>query len=132
MTDPSTDASAPDRTLNRVTWWEIPVSDLPAGQAFYGSVFDWAFTPFGDGYAMARAGGDMVGALYASTEPPADGVRVYVNVDDLETTLRRANGAGGTVVHPRTDIGPDMGWWADFTDPDGRLIGVCTSVPPRA
>lgn len=129
MTDPHT-ADA-DPTLNRVTWWEIPVSDLDAAQAFYGSVFDWAFTPFGDGFVMAQVGGEYIGGLHTGSAPGGEGVRIYVNVGDLERTLRRISGAGGTVHHERTEISPEMGWWADFTDPDGNRIGLCSSVPPR-
>jgi uncharacterized protein len=121
--------------LNTVTWWEIPVSDLAAGKAFYGAVFGWTFSSFGpdESYAGILNGESLVGGLYLAQAgtPTAPSIRTYVNVDDLEATLDAARAAGGSVTVPRTEIGGDMGWWAEIADPDGRWLGVCTDRPPR-
>ncbi|MGI8697054.1 MAG: VOC family protein [Mycobacteriales bacterium] len=53
----------------------------------------------------------------------ADGIRVYVNVTDLESTLAAAKEAGGDVRTPRAEVGGDMGWWAEIVDPGGRRVG---------
>ena len=37
---------------------------------------------------------------------------------------------GGTVGTARTPISPDQGWWADFRDPAGTLLGLTTMNPP--
>lgn len=120
-----------DSTLDRVTWWEIPVADLEKGKAFYGAVFGWTFQPFGEGFAgVFTSDGDMVGGLDGTRgEKAGHGIAVYVNVADLEGVLARVGGAGGTVLHDRTEVGGDMGWWADFTDPDGVRVGLCTASP---
>ncbi len=58
------------------------------GQCLYGNVFGWTFATFGDdsAYAGIESGGDLIGGLYRSDAPPTEeaGVRVYVNVSDLE------------------------------------------------
>lgn len=127
MTDTSTPA------VNTVTWWEIPVSDIEAAKAFYGNVFGWTFASFGDdsAYAGIESGGDLIGGLYRSDAPPTEeaGVRVYVNVSDLEEVLRTAETRGGRVKTPRAEVGGDMGWWAELSDPDGRRLGLCSGNP---
>jgi len=128
--DTATAGSAP---LNTVTWWELPVTDIERGKAFYSAVFGWTFSSFGgdDDFAGVIKDGALVGGLYRSQTPPEGdpGVRVYVNVADLEAALAAAQAAGGAVHTPRTEVGGDMGWWAELTDPDGRRLGLCTGAP---
>ena len=117
--------------LNTVTWWELPVGDIPQATTFYGTVFDWTFRSFGDDDRLVGVeyGGALIGALYRADGPPPDGdaIRVYVNVADLEGTLAAARSAVGSVATPRTEIGGDMGWWAEVLAPDGRRLGLCTA-----
>ena len=116
-----------DPTLDTVTWWEIPVTDLDEAARFYPAVFDWTVAPFGEGYLAVSAGDRMIGGLFVSPEQPAGGgVRIYVNVADIERVLSAATDAGGTVVTPRTFIAEGMGWWAEIADPSGRRLGLCS------
>jgi len=124
MTDVTTDPS-----LNTVTWWEIPVQDLEKAKAFYTAVFGWGYTPFGDGYAAVTAGEQMIGALSESADAVGEGVRIYVQVADMEGVFAKVEANGGSVKTPRTEIGGDMGWWGSFTDAQGRVIGVATNNP---
>jgi predicted enzyme related to lactoylglutathione lyase len=119
--------SAQASTINTVTWLEIPVRSLAKAQEFYSGVFGWTYQPFGEGYAAIVVGEAMIGGLSESVDDVADGIRIYVQVDDLERTLELAEKNGGAVKTSRTEIGGDMGWWANFTDPDGRLIGLATN-----
>lgn len=117
---------------NTVTWWELQVTDLEQAKEFYGSVFGWAFQPFGDGYAMVTApDGTPLGGLDADTnkgkEPAGRVSRVYVQVADLEQTLKSIETSGGTVVAGRTLISEEFGWWAMFADPSGLTVGLVTS-----
>lgn len=121
--------------INTITWWELPTTDLDAAKEFYSTVFGWAFVPIGEdegAYAGIMNGPEMVGGLFTSDTAPGDpGVRVYVNVPDLEATLGAAEAAGGSVKVPRTEVGGDMGWWAEITAPDGHWLGLCTGAPAR-
>jgi predicted enzyme related to lactoylglutathione lyase len=115
---------------NTVTWWEIPVQDLEKAKDFYTAVFGWSYQPFGEGYAGIFAGEAMIGGLSeAAGEDVVDGIRIYVQVEDIEHTLELVEKNGGSLKTPRTEVGGDMGWWANFTDAQGRLIGICTNNP---
>ncbi len=124
----------PQEPLNTVKWWELPVSDIAAAQTFYSAVFGWTYTSFGDddSYAGITYDGQLIGGLYRADDVVGGDptVRTYINVGDLEATFAAAEAAGGSVRTPRTEIGGDMGWWAELSDPDGRWIGLCTSSPP--
>jgi predicted enzyme related to lactoylglutathione lyase len=50
-------------------------------------------------------------------------VVVYVQVDDLEAYLKKAESLGAKRLVEPTEI-PGMGAWAQFTDPDGNAIGL--------
>jgi predicted enzyme related to lactoylglutathione lyase len=45
-------------------------------------------------------------------------------VDSIAESLKQIENAGGRVVTPRTDIGPNMGAFAAFTDPVGNEFGL--------
>jgi uncharacterized protein len=120
-------AQAP--AYNTVTWWEIPVQDLEKARPFYSAVFGWTFQSFGEGYDGIFADGAMIGGLSQSEEDVVDGIRIYVNVEDIEATLAKVEENGGATKTPRTEVGGDMGWWANFTDAQGRQIGICTNNP---
>ena len=119
---------------NTVTWWELQVTDLAQAQEFYGSVFGWSFQPSGDGYAMVTApDGTPLGGLDSDTnkgkEPAGRVSRVYVQVAELEQTLKTIEANGGTIVANRTLISEEFGWWAMFADPSGLTVGLVTSNP---
>lgn len=117
--------------LNTVTWWEIPVRDIDKAQQFYGGVFGWTFQPFGEGYVAVSAAGVMIGGLsQAGADDGGEGVRIYVNVADMEAVLATVEAHGGATKTPRQEVGGDMGWWANFTDDQGRIIGLSTMNPP--
>jgi predicted enzyme related to lactoylglutathione lyase len=124
----------PQAPLNTVTWWELPVSDIAAAQTFYSAVFGWTYSSFGDDdtYVGITTDGALVGGLYRAdgVVREASAVRTYINVADLEATFAAAEAAGGSVRTPRTEVGGDMGWWAELNDPDGRWVGLCTGNPP--
>ena len=125
-----TQAPATPSTVNTVTWWEIPVANLDQATPFYTAVFGWTYTPFGEGYLGILNDGELIGGLFESPDTVrADGLRMYVNVADLEATLAAAEQAGGSVRTPRTEVGGDMGWWAELEDPAGRRLGLCTGSP---
>ena len=114
---------------NTLGWWEIPVQDLEKAKPFYAAVFGWEFQPFGEGYAGVLANGALIGGMSQSDEDIINGIRIYINVADIEATLAKAADNGGAVKTQRTEVGGDMGWWANFTDSQGRLIGLASGNP---
>lgn len=57
--------------------------------------------------------------------PKSDGVLVYLNAgDDLQPILRLVEENGGKVLLTKTEISPEMGYYALFLDPEGNRIGL--------
>jgi predicted enzyme related to lactoylglutathione lyase len=48
---------------------------------------------------------------------------LYISVDDIEKYKARVLEAGGKVVVERQEV-PDIGTFALFADPDGRVLGI--------
>lgn len=117
---------------NPITWWEIQVSDLERAKSFYGGVFGWTFKPWAEGYEAAYvADGSMVGGLKQGDGDPAGrGIHVCFTVDadepTLEQVLAKVTKSGGQVAVERTQIAPEMGWYATVTDPSGLSFDLWT------
>lgn len=123
---------------NPITWWEIQVPDLGQGKAFYGGVFGWTFKPWMDDYEGIHADDEMIGGLRrADGDPAGRDVHVCFTVDyhgderddTLEQSLQKVEKHGGKVVLPRTEISPDMGWYATAADPSGITFDLWTGKP---
>ncbi len=125
-----------------VVWWEIETPDPAGAQAFYGALFGWTFEAAFDGpgselgrdYWLVRREGASIGGLQhagAGQPPPGAGVRLYVQVDDLEATVARAVELGATVERGRTPLGGDDFWFANVLDPQGISLGLWTSRSSR-
>jgi predicted enzyme related to lactoylglutathione lyase len=113
-----------------VVHWEISAQDPKKAQEFYAKLFDWnvdANNPMNYGLVQADGNGGIGGGI-----GPANGhsgVTFYVGVDDLDTYLKRAESLGGKTVMPPTEI-PGMVTLAQFTDPEGNLIGLVKNQMP--
>ena len=126
-----------------VVWWEIESPDPDRTQGFYAALFGWEFHRAFDGpdselgrrYWIVERAGEGIGGLQESlpAAPAAQaGVRVYVQVDDLEAMVSRAVEFGGTRERDRTYLGTDDFWFANVRDPTGISLGLWTSRPPAA
>jgi len=108
---------------NPVIHFEILGRDGKKTQDFYSSIFGWkvdAANPMNYGMVSAEDRGIGGGVAAAQGEPM---VTVYVEVADLDATLKKAESLGGKVVMPPMDVpgGPKL---AQFSDPDGNIIGL--------
>jgi predicted enzyme related to lactoylglutathione lyase len=105
--------------------FEIGAADDQPLIAFYQGLFGWGLQAFaGGGYTMidTRGGGGINGGIGKSqTGKPWSAF--YVETDDLQAMLDRANSLGGTTVMPVTDFGGAV-TIAMFNDPDGLLVGL--------
>jgi predicted enzyme related to lactoylglutathione lyase len=128
-----------DRVVHSVVWWEIESADPVGTQRFYGAMFDWTFTPAFEGYLerpywVVERDGKGIGGLQAAADGqpvPVAGVRLYIEVDDLERTLARAVDLGATVERERTYLGGDDFWFATVRDPQEISLGLWTSRDKR-
>ena len=108
------------------------MSPQPAeARRFYAEVFGWSFDVGAEGFSYIHfpAGAPPllggIGQADAATPGLAPGTNFYLLVDDLEATLQRATGAGGTVLMPPAAV--DGYHFAMFTDPEGFAIGLVTA-----
>lgn len=123
-----------ETTKNAIAWFEIPVSNFERAKKFYETIFDFEMPEMDmTGIRMGillhnREEGGIGGAIcHGDGYVPAgaSGPKVYLDCgNDLNTVLGRIPGAGGQVVFPKTEIGPDMGQFAFFTDSEGNVVGL--------
>jgi predicted enzyme related to lactoylglutathione lyase len=109
---------------NPVTHFEIHGRDGKKAQEFYSSLFGWsvdADNSMNYGMVPAPDGVGIGGGISQAMHEPM--VTVYVEVEDLDATLKMAESLGGKTVLPASDVpgGPSL---AQFADPDGNIIGL--------
>ena len=118
---------------HKVVHFEIPASDFSKAKDFYGKVFGWGMKEWGDEYMMANTTevdknqrtselGGINGGFYkrkSKNQQPS----FVVETDSIEKTLEDVEKAGGKVARPKSAVG-DMGFMAEFTDPDGNEISL--------
>lgn len=76
------------------------------------------FPSAGDGIAVQIING-------TEYKPSTQGTVVYLNGgDDLQKVADKIEANGGRIMLPKTEIGPDMGFYAIFTDTEGNKLGL--------
>lgn len=113
----------------RLSYLQIPASDVRKSAKFYASVFEWQVRGGGDDHlGFTDATGDMIGAWVTgralSREP---GVLPYIYVHGIDAIVERIRAGGGEIVKPVYPEG-DL-WVATFRDPAGNVIGVWQQGP---
>jgi predicted enzyme related to lactoylglutathione lyase len=115
-------------------WHELMVPDPSSAPSFYSPVTGWNTQKFDGGmdYTMwvndeAPVGGLMAlpGELAAVGVPPH--WLHYIGVNDVDATAAQAEGLGGHVNLPPTDI-PDVGRFAVIADPQGAVFAIYKSA----
>jgi uncharacterized protein len=122
-----------DKDTNALNWFEIPATDLARATKFYETIFDIKmgqmempnikmsmFPPDGSVPAVG-------GALAQSDmhKPGANGPLIYLNANpDLQLVVDRIDKAGGKVIMPKTQITPEYGYMAFFSDTEGNTVGL--------
>lgn len=119
--------------VNPVIWFEIPVTDMERGKAFYEAVFDQKLTVvdtelrqmamFPMEMGLPGVGGALV--KEAHFVPAYAGTMVYFSVTDITGTLRRVIANKGKELIPKTSIG-EYGFCAYFEDSEGNRVGLHT------
>jgi predicted enzyme related to lactoylglutathione lyase len=101
----------------KICYLEIPANKAEDAAAFYSSIFGWKVRQRGDGnLAFDDPGGVSGSWIKEADHTPDERTRVYIMVDSIADSLTQIQAAGGTVLTPRTDIGPNMGAFAAFAE----------------
>jgi predicted enzyme related to lactoylglutathione lyase len=108
-----------------VVHFEIHGDDPERIAAFYSTVFEWkvnADNPMHYSLVDTDADGEGIGGgICSSAMAPA--VLIYVQVDDPQAYLDKAEAAGGQTILPVTEI-PGAVTMAILEDPAGNRIGL--------
>jgi uncharacterized protein len=114
-----------------VNWFEIPATNFKRAVKFYSTIFDKEFpVSHLNGSDMAFFSTDPLevsGVIIAGegAEPSSKGILLYLNGgEDLSVPLSKIDGAGGTVVLPKTKISDEIGCYAIFIDTEGNRLAL--------
>jgi uncharacterized protein len=119
--------------MSAVTWFDIPVADMTRAIAFYEALTGDRLTRLSVGPDKETAlfgspdGGGSGGCLFSAPEdePSYFGSRVYFDANpSLDAWVARAEGAGGRVLVPKTEIGGARGVFAYIEDTEGNRVGL--------
>lgn len=108
-----------------VTHFEIGVRDLGRAAEFYEELFGWEVAPeqSPDYRLVVTAEGSVGGGLLKVPDGVPPYVTIYVAVEELRTSLEKAEELGAkVVVEPMPIVG--VGVFAMFQDPDGAMVGL--------
>src|SRR4030095_3619551 len=109
----------------KICYLEIPAITADASADFYSSILGWTVRKRGDGkLAFDDTGGVSGTWVKEADRTPDEHTRTYIMVDSIVESVKRIEKAGGRVTTPRTDIGPNLGAFAAFTDPVGNEFGL--------
>jgi uncharacterized protein len=110
-----------------VVWFEVTGKDGDALQRFYRELFGWKIDDGGDGSGdglVQAADKGIAGGIGRSSDGGAGATTFYVEVDDPQAYLAKAEALGGRAVVQSTEL-PQFGLtFAFFTDPEGHLVGL--------
>jgi len=114
-----------------VVHFEVIGKDGAKLQDFYSELFGWEIDADNSmNYGMVPRDGNTtddgigIGGGVGPAQEGSDGwVTFYVATDDVEGSLKKAEGLGGTRVMGPMQVpeGPEIGL---FNDPEGHLVGV--------
>ncbi len=122
-----------DATTNSLNWFEIPVTDMQRAKHFYQVIFgmhmdestmmgmQMAFFPYESGNGKAS------GALVQGDGlmPGQQGSLIYLNANPaMDGVLEKIESIGGTIVMPKTQISPEIGYMAIFIDSEGNKLAL--------
>ena len=125
---------------NHVRHFAVQADQVERARAFYESVFDWRFVPWGPpGFYLIRTGPDgdrgLQGALQQRQQAlDGSGTRGFectIGVDDLDAALAQVTRFGGLITSRPMTIN-QVGRLAFIEDTEGNRVGVMQYAPDYA
>ena len=107
---------------------EIPTTDVKKSGEFYNKIFGWKIDySWGKDYAIFSTGEGQLsgGGLDRNDKITPGNIIIYIQVDDINAMLAKAEKLGAKKVAEKTEI-PNVGWFGLFTDLDSNTIGLFT------
>ena len=114
---------------NPTMWFEVAGKDRQALKSFYTDLFNWKLQDSEQmPYSMIDAAdGGIPGGIGEAPDGYPGHVTFYVQVDDIEASLAKAESLGGKRMMGPMDL-PGGGQIALFTDPEDHVIGLMTEM----
>jgi uncharacterized protein len=108
---------------------EIPTTNIEKAKKFFGTVFGWTFSHIQDiNYTIIHTGKHPNGGFELVKKIPKKGqVIPYIEVEDIDATLKAIQKARGIVLTKKSQVG-SMGWRAHFSTPDGVQLALWQST----
>lgn len=110
-----------------VVHWELWSQDPKKVSDFYAEVFGWEIRHIPElDYRLVETGGEggINGGIMQPKKGPWPGnMALYIDVDNLEPYCEKIKEAGGKIIIERMEV-PEVGSFALFEDPDGRVLGI--------
>ena len=120
-----------DKMNNLISIVEIPTADFLRAVKFYQSILNVSIEEIDmDGTQMGvlpNEEGTVNLCLVKGNDykPTTDGTVVYLNAgNDLQPMLDKVGQNGGQVIVPKTEISPEIGYFALFIDTEGNKLGL--------
>jgi uncharacterized protein len=109
----------------RISYVQIPATDVEASADFYQSVFGWSIRRRDDGHLAFDDTSGQVSGEWVTGRPPAatPGLLVYIRVHEVDQALATIVQHGGRVVTPTTPQKEGEAI-ATFSDPAGNVMGI--------
>lgn len=118
-----------------LSWCELMTTDVAAAKDFYAKLFGWEtedMTMPGMTYTVVKAGGQGVGGIMGMPKDAPQGMPpmwgIYITVDDVDQTAKKAEELGGKLLVAPTDI-PEVGRFCVIQDLQGAVISAITYKP---
>jgi predicted enzyme related to lactoylglutathione lyase len=114
-----------------INWFDIPATNFQRAVRFYETVLGISLirdNMLGAELAIFPAKpGEVTGAILAraGVTPGTTGSTIYLKAgNDLSASLERVEAAGGKILHPKTFIKEDWGYFAIILDTEGNAVGL--------
>jgi predicted enzyme related to lactoylglutathione lyase len=116
---------------NLISIVEIPVADFPRAVKFYKNILGLPIEEMKMGDVVMGILPNEEGTLNVvlakgnDYKPNPDGAILYLNAgNDLQPMLDKVKQHGGQILVPKTEISPEMGFFALFIDTEGNRMGL--------
>ncbi len=118
---------------NAITWFEIPVTNMPRAKAFYETILDIQMTEIELDkdfiIVLFPVEEGTVGGVLCKNEnyysPTQVGNVIYLNANpDLQIVLDKVGKAGGKITRAKTLISNDFGFMGLIEDSEGNRIAL--------
>jgi uncharacterized protein len=129
-----------------IVHFEIPADDPERAARFYRDLFGWKIdkfeastdqrenpieywmvqtVPTDDKGMPSRPGvnGGLMRRMYPA-QPPVN----YINVEDVDQFTKKAEELGAKIMMAKHPV-PGMGWFSQFTDPEGNVCAIWQTDP---